>query len=113
MVPGSSKERLFDSLSELEKKQARQLTVWLVWYEDRFGWGEDRDPAFVLDAFLTEEEANAYAILKGGFIDIESGKFDGQFVDKSLLSEAAYLEVIPLERIRELIGEAVRKKIIE
>ncbi len=102
-----------DMLNNKEKEQARQLTVWLVWYEDRFGWGSDRDPAIPLDAFLTEEVANEYVIAHGGFIDIEKGKFDGRFTDKSNLYKLVYLNLLPFERIKELISEAVQKKIIK
>lgn len=106
-------ERNSDKLTQKEKEQAYSLTVWLVWYEDRFGWGDDRDPAVPLDAFLTEEEANNYAIAQGGFIDTEGGKFDGQFVNISNLFELLYLNLIPLERAKDLIREAIQKKIIE
>jgi len=99
-------------LSQKEKQQANQLMVWLVWYEDRFGWGDDRDPAVPLDAFLSEEEANEYVMAHGGFIDTGAGKFDGREVDKSNLWEIAYMNLLPVERIKELLKEAVQKKII-
>jgi len=99
-------------LSDKEKKLTKQVTVWAVWYEDKFGWGEDRDPAFVLDAFLTREEADAYALAKGGPIDINAGKFDGQEVEGMKLFELVYLNELPVERVRELLKEAESKKLI-
>ena len=101
------------SISDKEKLQASKLTVWLVWYEDKFGWGDDRDPAFPLDAFLTEEEAEKYVMAHGGPSDTAAGKFDGREAEKSNLWEIVYMALLPAERIKELISEAVSKKIIE
>ena len=101
------------SISQEEKIQASNLTVWLVWYEDRFGWGDSRDPAIPLDAFLTEDEANKYAIEQGGFIDTAAGKFDGREVEKSNLWDIVYMNLLPAERIKELLKEAVSKKLIK
>ena len=103
----------YDNFTQKEKEQAYQLTVWMVWYEDKFGWGDDRDPAIPLDAFLTEEEANKYAIANGGFIDTGAGKFDGREVEKSNLWEIMYMKLLPAERIKELLSEALRKKLIK
>ncbi len=101
------------SLTDKEKQQGSQLTVWLVWYEDKFGWGDDRDPAIPLDAFLTEEEADKYIIAHGGPSDSEAGKFDGREAVKSNLWEIMYMNLLPVERIRELLSEAIRKKLIK
>jgi len=97
-----------DQLNSEEINKTKSLTVWLGWYEDRFGWGDDRDPAVPLDAFLTEAEADAYVMAHGGEIDTASGKFDGRFTDKSNLFELLYLNLISIDRARELIKEAMK-----
>ena len=61
--------RKIEYLSDKELKQARQIIVWLVWYEDRFGWGDDRDPASARNAarlVAGDDPAAAQARDRGG-----------------------------------------------
>jgi hypothetical protein len=97
------KRNLESELSDDERRRAADITVWIVWYEDRFGWGPDRDPASALSAFATENEAKEEVDAKGGPPDTQSGQFDGYFHTRSDLLAALQLGVISLERARELL----------
>lgn len=70
------------SLSDDERERARAVgPVFVVWYEDRFGFGEDRDPPFPRGVFVTRAAAEAEAARLGGPHDPAAGKFDGYTVD--------------------------------
>jgi hypothetical protein len=58
------------------------LSIWTVWYQDRFATGSDRDPASLVALFLDKKEADHYINTHEGRIDIQSGKFDGLFLKK-------------------------------
>lgn len=68
-------------LSAGERERARATPAFVVWYEDRFGFGEDRDPAFPRGVFVSRGDAEAEAARLGGPHDPPAGKFDGCTVD--------------------------------
>lgn len=77
-------------------------TLWVVWYEDRFGWGPDRDPASMTAYFKSLEEANDYINKHEGPIDIESGKFDGLFTQEWKAGDAVKVGLMTKEAVEEL-----------
>jgi len=81
----------------------QKTTIWVVWYEDRFGFGEDRDAAYVVTFFLTKEEADQYIHLHEGFIDIEAGKFDGLFTQEWLALDAIKATIVSIEDVQKLL----------
>lgn len=46
-----------DALTEDELRQARRVELWVVWSQDTFGYGEDRDPMIVDSLHLKEHDA--------------------------------------------------------
>lgn len=48
-------------LTEEERRAAGALSVYAVWRQDCFGFGDDRDPAAIFGLFLTKEAAEAEA----------------------------------------------------
>ena len=64
-----------------------EISIWTVWYEDRFAIGSDRDPASIVAMFLIKMEAESYIDTHEGVIDIQSGKFDGLFLKEWKASE--------------------------
>ena len=92
-----------NELTSEEKKKAEGVKVWIVWYEYRFGSGEDRDPASPVTAFLTKKEAKDYIDKDMGPVDINSGKFDGLFTQEWEFLSALKYEVMKIERARELL----------
>jgi hypothetical protein len=91
-------------LSTEERELAARTDVYAVWYEDRFGWGADRDPAFVIAIFLTRAEAEADAKARGG--RKEAG-FDGYDADERPAKLLWFLErgeVSPEQARRVLRG---------
>lgn len=92
-------------LTQAERRIADGLGVWTVWYEDRFGWGPERDPASPLAVFLTAAEADAYIRANGGEHDIEVGKFDGLFRSgPNPLGWAVDRAHCSIDRARELLA---------
>lgn len=93
-----------NELTEAEILLAKEMNVWVVWYEDRFGWGSDRDPASPMETFLSEIEAQVYKEANGGDFDIPNGKFDGCFIQEWNLLKATERKVTSLERAKILIS---------
>lgn len=56
----------FGPLNEDETLRAARTRIWTVWCEDRFHFGEDRDPAVPIAHFLSYEEAERDAGKRGG-----------------------------------------------
>jgi hypothetical protein len=48
-------------LTEGEKTKADNITVYYIWYEDRFHFGEDRE-SYAVSIWLSQEEAEAELI---------------------------------------------------
>ena len=88
-------------LTPEQAEKAKLMKVWVVWYEDRFAWGPDREPASPVTAFLTEGEAEEYASPH----DIEAGKFDGEFIQEWNLLRAVERGVVEVLRAKELIQQ--------
>ncbi len=74
------KEQVNSILKPSNKKPLEQLVIWTVWYEDRFGTGNDRYPASLVALFLDKLLAEQYINDHEGPIDIQSGKYDGLFM---------------------------------
>ena len=94
-------------LTTEELKLAQGLSVWIVWYEDRFGFGSDRDPASPVAAFLTEKEANEFVMSDLGPHDISAGKFDGEFVQELNLMRAVKLGILTIPIAKELLSQSL------
>jgi hypothetical protein len=62
----------FGPLDEEETVRAARTRIWTVWYEDRFNYGPDRDPAFPVGHFFSAEDAEQDAGKRGG-----RGEYDG------------------------------------
>jgi len=80
------------------------ITIWVVWYEDRFGFGEDRDSAYMVTFFLTKEEADQYIHSHEGFIDIQAGKFDGLYAQEWKALDAIKATIVSKEDVQKLLG---------
>ncbi len=72
-------------LTGIELEKAKALSVWVVWYQDKFGWSSGRDPASPVCSFLTEAGADSDISRLGGPSDFSSGKFDGYEATNSSL----------------------------
>lgn len=92
-------------LSPDELKKADGKKVCIVWYEDRFGFGADGDPASPVNAFLTKKEAEDYIESDMGPIDTSSGKFDGLFAQEWEFLHAIERGVIKILRSKELLAQ--------
>lgn len=55
---GEPHEILPEPLADAERSQAANVQVYLIWYEDKFHYGNDRD-SFALCVCLSREEAEA------------------------------------------------------
>ena len=116
-------ERETEPLTADEQVVAARTALWTVWYEDRFGYGEDRDPAVPVAHFFTEEEAHRYVADNGGEPTPE--RFTGYTATRGTLLEArnsgtietnhearALLEKIP-PSIEQKMFERVRDFVVE
>jgi hypothetical protein len=94
-------------LSDEERERARALPAFVVWYEDRFGSRDERDPPFPRGVYLTRDEADAEAARLGGPPGAggDAGKFDGYTVERydSLLA-AHELRAAGSEEVRALLA---------
>lgn len=81
----------------------QSILIYVVWYEDRFGFGDDRDPAYIVTFFPTQEEANAYIDAHEGPIDIEKGKFDGLFIQEWTAFDALKAKLITEEDLQKVL----------
>lgn len=64
-------------LTDAERKAAAKLDWYIVWHEDIFGTGSERDAAFEVARYLTCEEAEADARARGGPPDAAQAKWEG------------------------------------
>ncbi|MEE8440551.1 MAG: hypothetical protein V3S41_02425, partial [Spirochaetia bacterium] len=74
-------------LTGIELEKAKALSVWVVWYQGKFGWGSGRDPASLVGSFLTEAGADSDISRLGGPSDSSSGKFDGYEATNHFLAD--------------------------
>lgn len=85
------------------RSRAENVPVWIVWYEDRFGWGADRDPPSVVAVHATEADAQAHVQRSGGPPDIESGRYDGCFSQRWKLADALDRRLVDADHARALV----------
>ena len=78
-------------------------TLWMVWYQDRGEFGDDRDPACIVTFFLSNQEADQYIDSHEGFIDIEAGKFDGLFTQEWTALDAIKAKLVSKEAVQKLL----------
>ena len=89
-------------LDREERIRAMRTPLWTVWFEDRFGYGEDRDPAVVHAHFFTREEAEAEAAKNGGPPTAEA--FAGYTVSGGTLFDAVSYGILETSgQARELL----------
>ncbi len=81
----------------------QDTTLWMVWYEDRSEFGNDRDPAYIVTFFLNKEEADEYIDSHEGFIDLEAGKFDGLFTQEWTALDAIKAKLVSKEAVQKLL----------
>lgn len=91
------------SLTAAQRNRAGTTRVWIVWYEDRFGWGSNREPAAAVAAFLDPEDAQRYVADHGGEHDVAAGKFDGLFVQEWTLLDAVERGLVTPDRAGEIL----------
>lgn len=88
-------------LTPEELNRARDIRVWLVWYEDRFHFGEDRD-SFPVAVCLSEGEANAELARRGRPLPASGG--DGYEVKGPWsLFDCRHFGLEPGETIRDVL----------
>lgn len=90
------------ALERDERIRAMRTPLWTVWYEDRFGYGEDRDPPVVHAHFFTREEAEAEAAKNGGPPTAEA--FAGYSVSGGSVFDARAAGILETnDQVRELL----------
>jgi len=93
------------ALTDEERARAAAVETFIVWYEDRFAFGADRDPAFAVGYFLTRAEADAEAARRGGSTDFPAGKFDGyEVTGRGTLLEAHEAGHFTVEDVRRALA---------
>lgn len=90
-------------LTAAELTRAAGVSVWVVWYEDRFGWGPSRDPAVPVAVWASEMEARVHVRSLGGGPDIEAGHFDGYSARETTLLRAVETGAASAGRARALL----------
>ena len=78
-------------------------TLWMVWYEDRSEFEDDRDSAYIVTFFLSKQEAEEYIDSHEGFIDVEAGKFDGLFTQEWTALDAIKAKLVSKEEVQKLL----------
>jgi|GEM_PF-4548065 len=81
----------------------KTIPIYIVWYEDRFGFGEDRDEAYIVTFFPSQEEADEYINTHEGPIDTAAGKFDGLFTQQWTAAEALKAGLISKEDLQKVL----------
>jgi hypothetical protein len=91
-------------LTTEERDLASRIDIYAVWYEDRFS----HDPAFVMDVFLTREEAVAHAESLGGRKMVG---FDGYDADERPATLLWFFEntEVTAARARQLLAEKAKR----
>jgi hypothetical protein len=93
-------------LSDEERARAAAVETFVVWYEDRFAFGADRDPAFPVGYFLARADAEAEAQRRGGRSAPAAGKFDGyEVTGHGTLLEAHEAGFFTAAEVRRALGE--------
>jgi hypothetical protein len=92
---GEPHEWLPEPLSDAERAQAANVQIHLIWYEDKFHYGNDRD-SFATTVCLSREEAEA-EYKRGGRRPAESGGDGYEIVGPCPLSSQ------PPEVVREVM----------
>jgi len=89
-----------DRLTREELDQAADLMVWTVWCQDTFGFGDDRDPPFVVSIHLGRDAAEAE--LKRLYN--EEAPFTHYWVGESRLAvDLLNRRLVSAERLRAII----------
>jgi hypothetical protein len=89
----------------INKNLVTNVSVWTVWYEDRFATGAERDRASIVALFLDKAEAESYIATHEGSIDIASGKFDGLFLKHLNATELIEANLVTAVDIQKLISQ--------
>ena len=89
------------------------ISIWTVWYEDRFGLGPDRDPGSILALCMNKKDAEHYINTHGGSIDSERGRSDGLFLRKWLASEIINAGIADLKDIQRLLQMHPPKQLLK
>jgi hypothetical protein len=88
------------------ERSLENITLWAVWYEDRFGTGPDRDPASLVALFVERDVAERYIDTHEGPIDVKSGKFDGLFMQEWEAKALVEANLIDELNVRKLLSLA-------
>jgi hypothetical protein len=89
----------------MTEKSLENISLWAVWYEDRFGTGPDRDPASLVALFVERDVAERYIDTHEGPIDVKSGKFDGLFVQEWPANKLVEASLVDELNVRRLLGQ--------
>lgn len=112
----------FGPLDDEETARAARTRIWTVWYEDRFHYGEDREPAIPVAQFLRAAEAEQDAEKRGGRGNIAGYEASGgmsilealrtRVVERTgdarrLLEQARPIEAAMWDRVRDFVAREV------
>jgi len=87
----------------MNEELLKSTTIWLVWYEDRFYVGDERDPAYVVAFFRTKEEAHEYVISHREYIDSSARVFAGLLLEEWTAADALKFNVIKKEDLQKIL----------
>lgn len=103
-VAGANAKRWFRTLTPVQRRTLEKQRIWILWYEDTFGWGPGREEASPVEIYHSETEASEAMMRHGGPPDSSAGTFDGCTVQKWGLADAVERGIVSTERADELLS---------
>ncbi len=87
----------------MNQELLKTISVWIVWYEDRFHVGDERPPAYMVAFFASKEEAEQYIDRNGERLDSSAGVFAGMTVEEWTAFDVLRLNVIPKTDLQKVL----------